>query len=178
LVSEWVREFGMIRVCDRVYEQGLWEEEVWVGVWDEMAGGASSSSSEFEWGEKVAGLENSYERMCFRGVWYSLYDCVHVRSLAEEPHAGKIMRLYEEDGNRKMRVRWFLRSYELPFGVSKDLSVKSKKELFIAQGSVKGVENVNLVVRLRSGVYVLDSTFYSLLSLFHLPLRVVSLHAF
>lgn len=113
------------------------------GVLVQMA--ASSSSSEFEWGERVAGLENSYERMCFRGVWYGLYDCVHVRSLAEEPHVGKIMRLYEEDGKREMRVRWFLRSGELPLSVSKELSARDKKELFIAQGSVKGVENVNLV---------------------------------
>jgi hypothetical protein len=125
------------------------------GVLVQMA--ASSSSSEFEWGE-------SYELMCFRGVWYGLYDCVHVRSLAEEPHVGKIMRLYEEDGKRKMRVRWFLRSGELPLSESKELSARDKKELFIAQGSVKGVENVNLVVRLGSNLHVSDST--SCLSLF------------
>ncbi|KAG0590396.1 hypothetical protein M758_1G092200 [Ceratodon purpureus] len=106
---------------------------------------ASSSTGEFEWGGKVQGSDSSYEQMRYRGTWYALYDCVHIRSDGEEPHVGKIMRMYEENGTRWVRVRWFMKGHELPFLVTKDLSGKNKKELYIGQGSVKGVENVNRV---------------------------------
>lgn len=125
-----------------------------------MAAAAASSSSSgelFEWGERVKASVSSYEWMRYRGVRYSLYDCVHVRSDRVHPHVGKIMRLWEEDGKRKLRVRWFLREYELPLPVRAGLSSDSKdpKELFIAVGSVKGVENEILVETILRKVTVL-----------------------
>ena len=105
----------------------------------------------FQWGERVAGSDTSYERMRYKGVWYNVLDCVEVRSGLVLPHVGKLMRLYEEGGRRKVRVRWFFRTSELPYSVTRDLSSKSNnKELFLGQGSLLGVENENVVVRLRS----------------------------
>lgn len=111
-----------------------------------MAG--SSSCPVFQWGKKQAGTDSSYESMCYKGVWYGLYDCVFCRSGMKKPYVGKLMRLYEDEGGaRKVRIRWFLRPYELPVSVIRDLPkhVDNTNELFIALGSAKGVENDNKV---------------------------------
>lgn len=110
-----------------------------------MAG--SSSSQAFQWGNKVAGSLSSYESMFFKGVRYDLYDCVFVRSGLAEPHLGKLMRLFDdEEGVKKVRLRWFIRPFELPGGANKDFQKEPNvKEVFIAQGNFKGVENENAV---------------------------------
>lgn len=118
-----------------------------------MAGSSSFAGPVFQWGNKEAGLDSSYESMYYKGVWFNLHDCVFckppkaVRDKAKLPYVGKLMRLYEEGGKRKVRIRWFFRPYELPVSVKKDLpeGVDDTKELFIALGEVAGVENKNAV---------------------------------
>ena len=108
-----------------------------------MAG--SSRGSLFRWGPKVTGSVSSYESMHFRGIRYSLYDCVLVRSGLAEPHLGKLMRLFDDEGVMKVRLRWFMRLAELPGVARKDIQMPNTKEVFIAQGNLKGVENDNPV---------------------------------
>lgn len=107
----------------------------------------SLSSDVFQWGKKQAGTSSSYESMCLKGVWYNLYDNVFCRSGRTKPYVGKLMRLFEEDGVKKVRIRWFFRPEELPLFVRKDFSsnMLQSKELFIGLGSGVGVENENLV---------------------------------
>lgn len=108
---------------------------------------SSSRGSVFQWGVKVAGSLSSYESMCFNGVRYDLYDCVFVRSGLVEPYLGKIMRMFEDEHNvKKVRLRWFFRHYELPVSARKDIRQgENKKDVYIAQGNMRGVENENPV---------------------------------
>lgn len=105
---------------------------------------------EFQWGKNIAGSTQSYESMLYNGIRYNLYDCAFIRSDLVEPHIGKLMRLYEEGGRPMIRVRWFFRAAELPSTMIKVLGQETlqedPKELFIAQGNLKGVENENVVV--------------------------------
>lgn len=104
---------------------------------------------EFQWGKNIAGSTQSYESMLYNGIRYNLYDCAFIRSDLVEPHIGKLMRLYEEGGRPMIRVRWFFRAAELPSTMIKVLGQETlqedPKELFIAQGNLKGVENENVV---------------------------------
>lgn len=107
---------------------------------------ADDSESEFMWGEKNLQLGNnwwSYKSMRFEGVWYCPDDCVFVKSiLGYADHIGKIMSLQENKGKRDMRVRWFLRAEEILDQPQK----YDPKEVFIAMGRLKGVEQVIPVV--------------------------------
>ena len=70
-------------------------------------------------------------------MWYSVNDCTFLNPY----HIGKLMSLYEENGQRKVRVRWFLQPEEF----MEEPRKTDAKEVFIAMGKV-GVENVNMVV--------------------------------
>jgi hypothetical protein len=97
-------------------------------------------NSEFMWGEKLLDVmpgRTSYKSMRYGGLWYSVNDCAFLNP----DHIGKLMSLYEENGQRKVRVRWFLRPEEF----MEEPRKTAPKEVFIAMGKV-GVENVNLVV--------------------------------
>lgn len=81
-----------------------------------------------------------------KGVWYTLHDSVFVRSALSEPSLGKLMRLYDERGVKKVHIRWFIRFEELPLCVRRVTPPgKVRKEVFIALGNIKGVENENVV---------------------------------
>lgn len=96
---------------------------------------------EFMWGEKVMDIGSSkrYRSMRYEGVWYSIHDCVWVNP----NHVGKLMRLFEDKGQRKIRIRWFLRAEEF---VEVPPCMTDPKEVFIAMGGKRGVENEVLVV--------------------------------
>lgn len=119
---------------------------------------AERSIDPFEWGDKVPDSASSYISMRYQGEWFRVGDCAEFRS---EPHympyVGKIYRLYEGAGGNMVRVRWFFRARELPrFCLTVPPATMNPKEVFIALGHVKGVENENKVVIIRS-IHVLAS---------------------
>ena len=103
--------------------------------------------ADIQWGNLKEDSNNTslklYSSFFSEGVEYKLYDNVEVYNDTEEPHIGKIVKLWEDksNGERKVLIRWFFKNKEL-----KAKPDGNPKEVFLAFGKGKGVTNENELV--------------------------------
>ncbi|KAK9149751.1 hypothetical protein Scep_008508 [Stephania cephalantha] len=103
---------------------------------------------EFKWGKKKGfGKYNHevqfYESFTYDKVEYFLYDSVYLYVANDpEPYIGKLVKIWEENNKKKIKVVWFFRPIEIRNwlqGVVPPL----KNEIFLGSGRGKGLYNVN-----------------------------------
>lgn len=128
----------MLSVVDEVPEEGkmpaLRKE-----VGDEV------DKDDIRWGTKLSA--KNYKSFFMKDEEYFLYDCVRCRSPLRVDPIGKIMKLREDQDKKLCTIRWFFYVSELPEGVIGLDYKPDARELFLASGEGKGVENENLLVR-------------------------------
>ncbi|KAF6144484.1 hypothetical protein GIB67_025894 [Kingdonia uniflora] len=102
---------------------------------------------EFEWGKKrsVGGknkVAQFYNSFTYDGIEYSLYDSVFLYKDGEpEPYIGKLVKIWEQEHKRKVKVLWFFRPIDIEDWLGDHETLKN--ELFLASGDGIGLANIN-----------------------------------
>ncbi|KAJ6793085.1 protein ANTI-SILENCING 1-like isoform X1 [Iris pallida] len=105
------------------------------------------SGLQFQWGKKrgIGGAKRDsqfYESFTFDGDEYSLYDCAYLcKKDEEEPYIGKIIKIWEQDGKKKVKILWFFRPSDVPDYLGDH--APTEKEIFLASGEGVGLSNIN-----------------------------------
>lgn len=120
----------------------------------------SNDDIQFHWGKKrgIGGAKRDYqfyESFTFDNVNYSLYDCVYLFKHNEhEPYIGKILRIWEQSGHKRVKILWFFQPNEIRNYLGDHVPLE--KEIFLASGEGVGLFNVNALVNLIH-VFCLDN---------------------
>lgn len=107
----------------------------------------SNDDIQFQWGQKrgIGGAKRDcqfYESFTFDNVNYSLYDSVYLFKHGEpEPYIGKILKIWEQSGHKRVKILWFFRPNEIQNYLGDHASLE--KEIFLASGEGVGLSNVN-----------------------------------
>ncbi|KAG1365807.1 protein ANTI-SILENCING 1 [Cocos nucifera] len=107
----------------------------------------SNDDIQFHWGKKrgIGGTKRDcqfYESFTFDNVSYSLYDCVYLSKHGEpEPYIGKILKIWEQLGHKRVKILWFFRPNEIQNYLGDHAPLE--KEIFMASGEGVGLSNVN-----------------------------------
>ncbi|XP_038988426.1 protein ANTI-SILENCING 1-like [Phoenix dactylifera] len=107
----------------------------------------SNDDIQFHWGKKrgIGGTKRDcqfYESFTFDNVNYSLYDCVYLSKHGEpEPYIGKILKIWEQSGHKRVKILWFFRPNEIQNYLGDHAPLE--KEIFMASGEGVGLSNVN-----------------------------------
>uniref|UniRef100_A0A0E0JL18 BAH domain-containing protein n=1 Tax=Oryza punctata TaxID=4537 RepID=A0A0E0JL18_ORYPU len=106
----------------------------------------SNENIQFSWGKKRAkgGIKMDtqfYDSFTFDNVKYSLYDNVYLfKSGESEPYIGKIIKIWQQNQAKKVKILWFF----LPDEIRKHLSGPvMEKEIFLACGEGVGLADIN-----------------------------------
>ncbi|XP_062205049.1 protein ANTI-SILENCING 1-like [Phragmites australis] len=106
----------------------------------------SSEKIQFSWGKRRgkggAKMDTQfYDSFTFDNVKYSLYDCVYLfKSGDPEPYIGKIVKIWEQNQAKKVKILWFF----LPDEIQKYLGGPvMEKEIFLASGDGIGLADIN-----------------------------------
>ncbi|KAK9101880.1 hypothetical protein Sjap_019134 [Stephania japonica] len=108
----------------------------------------SEREVEFKWGKKKAiGKYNHevqfYESFTYDKVEYFLYDSVYLYVANEpEPYIGKLVKIWEDNNKKKIKVVWFFRPIEIRNWLQ-GVAPPMKNEIFLGSGRGKGLYNVN-----------------------------------
>lgn len=101
---------------------------------------------QFTWGKRRAkgGAKMDtkfYVSFTLDNVKYSLYDCVYLFKHGDpEPYIGKIVKIWEQNKAKKVKILWFF----LPVEIQKYLSGPvMEKEIFLASGEGIGLADIN-----------------------------------
>ncbi|XP_010931210.1 protein ANTI-SILENCING 1 isoform X2 [Elaeis guineensis] len=107
----------------------------------------SNDDIQFHWGKKrgIGGTKRDcqfYESFTFDNVNYSLYDCVYLSKHGEpEPYIGKILKIWEQLGHKRVKILWFFRPNEIQNYLGDHTPLET--EIFMASGEGVGLSNVN-----------------------------------
>uniref|UniRef100_A0A0D9V2S9 BAH domain-containing protein n=1 Tax=Leersia perrieri TaxID=77586 RepID=A0A0D9V2S9_9ORYZ len=106
----------------------------------------SNENIQFSWGKKRAkgGAKMDtqfYDSFTFDNVKYSLYDSVYLfKSGDPEPHVGKIIKIWQQNQAKKVKILWFF----FPDEIRKHLSGPvMENEIFLASGEGTGLADIN-----------------------------------
>ncbi|XP_006644356.1 protein ANTI-SILENCING 1-like [Oryza brachyantha] len=106
----------------------------------------SNENIQFSWGKKRAkgGAKMDtqfYDSFTFDNVKYSLYDNVYLfKSGESEPYIGKIIKIWQQNQVKKVKILWFF----LPDEIKKHLSGPvMEREIFLASGEGTGLADIN-----------------------------------
>ncbi|WVZ69744.1 hypothetical protein U9M48_018482 [Paspalum notatum var. saurae] len=106
----------------------------------------NSEKLQFSWGKRRAkgGAKMDtqfYESFTLDNVKYSLFDSVYLFKHGDpEPYIGKIVKIWEKDQAKKVKILWFF----LPDEIQKYLSEPvMEKEIFLASGDGIGLADIN-----------------------------------
>uniref|UniRef100_A0ACD5UKI9 Uncharacterized protein n=2 Tax=Avena sativa TaxID=4498 RepID=A0ACD5UKI9_AVESA len=106
----------------------------------------SSKNIQFSWGKKRskggAKMDTQfYGSFTFDNVKYSLYDCVYLFKHGEpEPYIGKIVKIWEQNQAKKVKILWFFSPDEIRSYLSGPVV---EKEIFLASGDGTGLADIN-----------------------------------
>ncbi|KAL6842537.1 hypothetical protein ACP4OV_027381 [Aristida adscensionis] len=101
---------------------------------------------QFSWGRcRAKGGQKKdilfYESFTFDNVKYSLYDCVYLFKDGDpDPYVGKIMKMWEQNQVKKVKILWFFFPYEIQKYLEGPLM---EKEIFLACGDGVGQSDIN-----------------------------------
>ncbi|KAJ6852405.1 protein ANTI-SILENCING 1-like isoform X1 [Iris pallida] len=105
------------------------------------------SELQFQWGKKrgIGGAKKDsqfYESFMFDGDEYSLYDCAYLcKKDEDEPYIGKIIKIWEQDNKKKVKILWFFRPSDVLSYLGDHEPME--KEIFLASGEGVGLSNIN-----------------------------------
>ncbi|KAJ1284258.1 hypothetical protein BS78_03G191400 [Paspalum vaginatum] len=106
----------------------------------------NSEKLQFSWGKRRArgGAKMDtqfYESFTLDNVKYSLFDSVYLFKHGDpEPYIGKILKIWEKDQVKKVKILWFF----LPDEIQKYLAEPvMEKEIFLASGDGIGLADIN-----------------------------------
>uniref|UniRef100_A0ACD5WUF3 Uncharacterized protein n=1 Tax=Avena sativa TaxID=4498 RepID=A0ACD5WUF3_AVESA len=106
----------------------------------------SSKNIQFSWGKRRskggAKMDTQfYGSFTFDNVKYSLYDCVYLFKHGEpEPYIGKILKIWEQNQAKKVKILWFFSPDEIRSYLSGPVM---EKEIFLASGDGTGLADIN-----------------------------------
>ena len=98
---------------------------------------------DFRWGMQISVSTSNndiryYRSFIYGGLEYSLYDCVCLfRAGAKETDIGKLIRIWENEQGRRVKILWFFRPIDIR-SFLRDYE-PSWNELFLASGEGKGL---------------------------------------
>ncbi|XP_019705977.1 protein ANTI-SILENCING 1 isoform X2 [Elaeis guineensis] len=123
------------------------------------SGDQSNDDIQFHWGKKrgIGATKRDYqfyESFTFDNVNYSLYDCVYLFKHGEpEPYIGKILKIWEQSGHKRVKILWFFRPNEIRNYLGDH--APSEKEIFLASGEGVGLSNINALEAIAGKCYVI-----------------------
>lgn len=126
----------------------------------------SNENIQFSWGKKRAkgGIKMDtqfYDSFTFDNVKYSLYDNVYLfKSGESEPYIGKIIKIWQQNQAKKVKILWFF----LPDEIQKHLSGPvMEKEIFLACGEGVGLADINPLVSSYIFPFVFELVFLNII---------------
>ncbi|KAF8676058.1 hypothetical protein HU200_047563 [Digitaria exilis] len=106
----------------------------------------NSEEIQFSWGKRRgkggAKMDTQfYESFTLDNVQYSLYDCVYLFKHGDpEPYIGKIVKIWEQNQAKKVKILWFFFPDEIQRYFS---GTVMEKEIFLASGDGIGLADIN-----------------------------------